>query len=313
MKNRSPWAWIPSLYFAEGLPYVVVMTLSVIMYKRMEVSNTDIALYTSWRYFPWVIKPIWSPFVDLIRTKRWWIYAMQLLIGAGMAGVAFTLPGDLFLRCTLAFFWLMAFSSATHDIAADGFYMLGLDEEQQAFFLGIRNTFYRVAMLTGQGLLVMLAGYLEQTTGRIAFAWSLVFFVLAGSFIGLALYHKYILPKPAVDVSRSNITPATILTEFGKTFVTFFQKKGILPALLFMLTYRLGESQLVKLASPFLLDSREVGGLALSTGEVGFAYGTVGVISLLLGGVLGGMAIAQSGLKKWIWPMAFAISLPNLV
>ena len=313
MKNRSPWAWIPSLYFAEGLPYVVVMTLSVIMYKRMEVSNTDIALYTSWLYFPWVIKPIWSPFVDLIRTKRWWIYAMQLLIGAGMAGVAFTLPGDLFLRCTLAFFWLMAFSSATHDIAADGFYMLGLDEEQQAFFIGIRNTFYRVAMLTGQGLLVMLAGYLEQTTGRIAFAWSLVFFVLAGSFIGLALYHKYILPKPAVDVSRSNITPATILTEFGKTFVTFLQKKGILPALLFMLTYRLGESQLVKLASPFLLDSREVGGLALSTGEVGFAYGTVGVISLLLGGVLGGMAIAQSGLKKWIWPMAFAISLPNLV
>ena len=313
MKNRSPWAWIPSLYFAEGLPYVVVMTLSVIMYKRMEVSNTDIALYTSWLYFPWVIKPIWSPFVDLIRTKRWWIYAMQLLIGAGMAGVAFTLPGDLFLRCTLAFFWLMAFSSATHDIAADGFYMLGLDEEQQAFFIGIRNTFYRVAMLTGQGLLVMLAGYLEQTTGRIAFAWSLVFFVLAGSFIGLALYHKYILPKPAVDVSRSNITPATILMEFGKTFVTFFQKKGILPALLFMLTYRLGESQLVKLASPFLLDSREVGGLALSTGEVGFAYGTVGVISLLLGGVLGGMVIAQSGLKKWIWPMAFAISLPNLV
>ena len=313
MKNRSPWAWIPSLYFAEGLPYVVVMTLSVILYKRMEVSNTDIALYTSWLYFPWVIKPIWSPFVDLIRTKRWWIYAMQLLIGAGMAGVAFTLPGDLFLRCTLAFFWLMAFSSATHDIAADGFYMLGLNEEQQAFFIGIRNTFYRVAMLTGQGLLVMLAGYLEQTTGRISFAWSLVFFILAGSFIGLALWHKYILPKPDSDVSRSNITPATILTEFGKTFVTFLQKKGILPALLFMLTYRLGESQLVKLASPFLLDSREVGGLALSTGEVGFAYGTVGVISLLLGGVLGGMAIAHSGLKRWIWPMAFAISLPNLV
>ena len=313
MKNRTPWAWIPSLYFAEGLPYVVVMTLSVIMYKRMEVSNTDIALYTSWLYFPWVIKPIWSPFVDLIRTKRWWIYAMQLLIGAGMAGVAFTLPGDLFLRCTLAFFWLMAFSSATHDIAADGFYMLGLNEEQQAFFIGIRNTFYRVAMLTGQGLLVMLAGYLEQTTGRISFAWSLVFFILAGSFIGLALWHKYILPKPDSDVSRSNITPATILTEFGKTFVTFLQKKGILPALLFMLTYRLGESQLVKLASPFLLDSREVGGLALSTGEVGFAYGTVGVISLLLGGVLGGMAIAHSGLKRWIWPMAFAISLPNLV
>ena len=165
MEKRNPWAWIPSLYFAEGLPYVVVMTLSVIMYKRLGVSNTDIALFTSWLYFPWVIKPIWSPFVDLIKTKRWWIYSMQLLIGGGMAGVAFVLPGDFFLRFTLAFFWLMAFSSATHDIAADGFYMLGLTEEQQAFFIGIRNTFYRVAMLTGQGLLVMLAGLLRRVPG----------------------------------------------------------------------------------------------------------------------------------------------------
>ena len=165
MEKRNPWAWIPSLYFAEGLPYVVVMTLSVIMYKRLGVSNTDIALFTSWLYFPWVIKPIWSPFVDLIKTKRWWIYSMQLLIGGGMAGVAFVLPGDFFLRFTLAFFWLMAFSSATHDIAADGFYMLGLTEVQQAFFIGIRNTFYRVAMLTGQGLLVMLAGLWRRVPG----------------------------------------------------------------------------------------------------------------------------------------------------
>ena len=283
MEKRSPWAWIPSLYFAEGLPYVVVMTLSVIMYKRLGVSNTDIALFTSWLYFPWVIKPIWSPFVDLIKTKRWWIYSMQLLIGGGMAGVAFVLPGDFFLRFTLA------------------------------FFIGIRNTFYRVAMLTGQGLLVMLAGLLEESTGRISFAWSLVFFVLAGTFIALALWHKYILPRPASDAQRTNITPHTILVEFGNTFVSFFSKKGIIPALLFMLTYRLGESQLVKLASPFLLDGREVGGLALSTGEVGFAYGTVGVISLLLGGVLGGLAISRSGLKTWLWPMALAISLPNLV
>lgn len=313
MKVRNPWTWIPSLYFAEGLPYVAVMTLSVIMYKRLDVSNTDIALYTSWLYFPWVIKPIWSPFVDLIKTKRWWIYAMQLLIGGGMAGIAFMLPGDFFLRATLAFFWLMAFSSATHDIAADGFYMLGLTEEQQAFFIGIRNTFYRVAMLTGQGLLVMLAGVLEKSTGRIPFAWSIIFFIIAGTFIGLALWHKFVLPYPDRDIQRTNVTPHTILKEFGKTFVSFFKKKGIFPAIIFMLTYRLGESQLVKLASPFLLDDKEIGGLGLTTGEVGFAYGTVGVIALLLGGVLGGMAIAKSGLKRWIWPMALAISLPNLV
>lgn len=313
MKKHSPWTWIPSLYFAEGLPYVIVMTLSVIMYKRMEISNTEIALYTSWLYFPWVIKPLWSPFVDLIKTKRWWIYAMQLLIGGGMAGVAFMLPGDFFLQATLAFFWLMAFSSATHDIAADGFYMLGLDEDQQAFFIGIRNTFYRVAMLTGQGLLVMLAGFLEKSTGRIPFAWSIVFFVLAGVMIGLAVWHKYILPKPTTDIQRENITPKTILVEFGRTFATFFSKKGIIPALIFMLTYRLGESQLVKLASPFLLDKPEVGGLGLETAQVGFAYGTVGVISLLLGGILGGIAISKNGLKHWLWPMALAISLPNLV
>ena len=313
MEKRHPWSWVPSLYFAEGLPYVVVMTLSVIMYKRMEVSNAEIALYTSWLYFPWVIKPVWSPFVDLVKTKRWWVVAMQLLIGAGMAGVAFTLPGDFFLRFTLAFFWLMAFSSATHDIAADGFYMLGLSEEQQAFFIGIRNTFYRIAMLTGQGLLVMLAGYLEESTGRIPFAWSLVFFVLAGLFIGLALWHRYVMPSPASDQQRKNVSLAAVLRGFGDTFVSFFRKPGIGVAILFMLTYRLGESQLVKLASPFLLDARDAGGLALSTGQVGFAYGTVGVIALLLGGILGGMAISRHGLKKWLWPMALAISLPNLV
>lgn len=313
MKKHSPWAWIPTLYFAEGLPYVAVMTLSVIMYKRLNISNTDIALFTSWLYFPWVIKPLWSPFVDLIRTKRWWIYTMQWLIGGGMAGVAFMIPGDLFFHSTLAFFWLMAFSSATHDIAADGFYMLGLDEEQQALFIGIRNTFYRVAMITGQGLLVMLAGFLEQSTGRIPFAWSLVFFILAGVFIGLAVWHRRILPHPVADIRRPRISPSLILSEFLQTFISFFRKKGIVPALVFMLTFRLGESQLVKLASPFLLDSRDVGGLGLSTAAVGFAYGTVGVIALLAGGILGGLAISCKGLKYWLWPMTLALSLPNLV
>lgn len=310
---RSPWSWIPTLYFAEGLPYVAVMTLSVIMYKRLDISNADIALYTSWLYFPWVIKPIWSPFVDLLKTKRWWIWAMQLLIGGGMAGIAFLLPGDFFFRGTLAFFWLMAFSSATHDIAADGFYMLGLNEEQQAFFIGIRNTFYRVAMITGQGLLVMLAGWIEIATGHIPLAWSLVFFVLAGIFIGLALWHRYILPKPVSDRQRTDVSWRNIGTAFGKTFVSFFQKKGIVPALLFMLTYRLGESQLVKLASPFLLDGKEAGGLGLSTTQVGFTYGTVGVVALLVGGILGGIAISKGGLRRWIWWMALAISLPNAV
>lgn len=314
MKQRNPWAWIPSLYFAEGLPYVAVMTISVIMYKKLGLSNTDIALYTSWLYFPWVIKPLWSPFVDLIKTKRWWIYSMQLLIGAGMAAIAYTIPMDFFFQSTLAFFWLMAFSSATHDIAADGFYMLGLSEEKQAFFIGIRNTFYRFAMIAGQGLLVMFAGWLETSTGRIPFAWSITFYLLAGLFVGLAVWHTFILPYPAEDKPHTGVNARTILVEFFNTFADFFRKKGIIPALLFMLTYRLGESQIVKMASPFLLDGKALGGLELSTAQVGFIYGTVGVVSLMLGGILGGIVIAKGGgLKRWLWPMAIAISLPNAV
>ncbi|HBG57698.1 AmpG family muropeptide MFS transporter [Proteiniphilum sp. UBA1028] len=308
---RNPWTWIPTLYFAEGLPYVAVMTVSVIMYKRFGLSNTEIALYTSWLYLPWVIKPFWSPFVDILKTKRWWIVSMQLLIGAGLAGVAFTLPSPFYLQASLAFFWLMAFSSATHDIAADGFYMLALDDSQQSFFVGIRSTFYRFASITGQGLLVVLAGFLEKSTGRIPYAWSLTFFILAGLFLAFFVYHRFVLPYPHADTGKSARTPREVVTEFGNTFKSFFTKKGIRLAIAFMLLYRLSEAMLVKMASPFLLDSREVGGLGLSTSEVGITYGTVGVIALTLGGIIGGIVASRQGLKYWLWPMALAITLPH--
>lgn len=309
--TRSPWSWIPTLYFAEGLPYVAVMTVSVIMYKRFGLSNSDIALYTSWLYLPWVIKPFWSPFVDILKTKRWWIVSMQLLIGAGLAGIAFTLPTPFYLQASLAFFWLMAFSSATHDIAADGFYMLALDESQQSFFVGIRSTFYRLAMISGQGLLIILAGFLEKTTGKIPLAWSITFFVMAGLFIAFMVYHRILLPRPSEDGERELHTPQMVLAAFGKTFKSFFTKKDVLLALAFILLYRLAEAMLVKLANPFLLDAREVGGLGLSTQQVGIAYGTVGVIALTLGGIIGGIVASRNGLKHWLWPMALAITLPN--
>ena len=213
-KKLTPWSWIPTLYFAEGIPYVAVMTVSVLMYKRLGLSNTDIALYTSWLNVPWIIKPFWSPFVDLLKTKRWWVVVMQLLIGAGLSGVALTIPTPFFFQATLAVFWLIAFSSATHDIAADGFYMLGLDPHEQAFFVGIRSTFYRIAMISGQGVLVMLAGFLETHTGNIPLAWSISFFVLSGLFIALFLYHKYVLPHPVDDKPSTTVTPSTILKEF---------------------------------------------------------------------------------------------------
>jgi len=505
-KSRSPWFWVPTLYYAEGIPYIVAMTVSVIMYKRLGISNTDIALYTSWLYLPWVIKPLWSPVVDILRTKRFWIVIMQLIIGAGLGGVALTIPLPDFFKYTLAFFWLLAFSSATHDIAADGFYMLGLSQHDQAWFVGVRSTFYRFAMITGQGLLIILAGFIEsnsglpnlditvnakpdyeQTTevhpdslkrvldeselrivtypdksiistenqpksqidslilfannwniqngfvkseqtasdnqtqdekswwqssiseplgnfikntfgeeilqsksdktgnlsfiyfyltqqppadepvvinfgrssgdksisliagdritfnsknwdkpaiaiiqldhklktsstalftaqsGNIPLAWMITFLFMAALFILFFIYHKFMLPYPDSDKSALGDNSKNFVNEFIQTFVLFFKREKIGLILGFLLLYRLAESQIVKLASPFLLDTQEMGGLALTTGEVGFVYGTVGLLFLTFGGLLGGFLAAKHGLKYWLLPMAIAINLPDAV
>lgn len=505
-KNRSPWFWVPSLYYAEGIPYIVVMTVSVIMYKRLGISNTDIALYTSWLYLPWVIKPLWSPVVDILRTKRFWIVTMQLIVGAGLGGVALTIPVPNFFQYTLAFFWLLAFSSATHDIAADGFYMLGLSQHDQAWFVGVRSTFYRFAMITGQGLLIILAGFIEShsglpnvditvsakpdyqqsaimhpdsinkilddselvistfpenstintinqpkaqvdsliqfakswnivngfviseentndkqssdekswwqssisepfgiwlkntfgadnnkavtdkagnisfiyfyltqqpdadepvvinfgrtsgdksislisgqrltidsqnwqhpaiaviqldsklksesyaiftaQSGDIPLAWMITFIFIAALFILFFIYHKFMLPYPDADKSALSDNSKNFIKEFIQTFALFFKKDKIGLILGFLLLYRLAESQIVKLASPFLLDAQEMGGLALTTGEVGFVYGTVGLLFLTFGGLLGGFLAAKHGLKYWLWPMAIAINLPDAV
>ena len=327
--KTSPWSWIPTLYFASGLPYVVVMTVSVIMYKRLGISNTDIALYTSWLYLPWVIKPFWSPLVDILKTKRAWIIAMQLLIGAGLGGVAMTIPGDDFFRVSLAFLWLLAFSSATHDIAADGFYMLGLSKHDQTWFVGIRSTFYRLAMIAGQGLLIMLAGVMEevfQSQGDVtaahngvsidpgtALAWTITFYVMAGMFVLFFAWHRFALPRPDDDKPKLHETYADVLRDFSETFVAFFKKPKIGLILAFLLLFRFSEAQLAKLAAPFLLDNPEVGGLALSTTQVGFAYGTIGVLMLTLGGLLGGFLAAKHGLKRWLLWMVISINLPNAV
>lgn len=500
---RNPWAWVPSLYYAEGIPYVIVMTVAVIMYKRLGISNAEIALYTSWLYLPWVLKPLWSPIVDMFKTKRLWIIIMQLIVGAGLGGVALTIPMPDYFQYTLAFFWLLAFSSATHDIAADGFYMLGLSKHDQAFFVGVRSTFYRFAMITGQGLLIILAGYFESTTGlpsvttkinssseteivqvmqpdsvsispmegslriivvpeelniptssmsktefdslkgfvnswngdngfysvedvqknsgvsaaengglnwferiivdlfgvekeeetkgnitgnagvvyfhlsnkpeagekivvnfgrdtgdksisliegvrftftdqnwnkpayaliqldpklkvassasfearagNVPLSWIITFAILTILFLLFFIYHKFILPYPKTDKPTLAAQDSSAFKEFFTTFALFFKKKHIGIILGFLLLYRLGESQLVKLASPFLLDASEVGGLGLTTGEVGIVYGTVGIIALTLGGLLGGFLAARYGLKYWLWYMVVAINLPNIV
>lgn len=312
----SPWAWIPTLYFAEGIPYVIVMTVALVMFKRLGIDNGDAALYTSWLYLPWVIKPFWSPLVDLVKTKRWWIWAMQLLIGAGLAGVAFTLNVNHQAQATLAFFWLIAFGSATHDIAADGFYMIALTSHEQSLFVGIRSTFYRIATIFGSGLLIAIAGFLESKTGHVPLAWSLTFYVVAGLFILVFLYHKFILPRPTSDrkVSGEHETTARDnIRNFLKTFATFFTKRAAVVSILFMLLYRLPEALLAKVCPLFLLDKTSAGGMGLTTAQLGFAQGTVGVIGLTIGGILGGIAASRGGLRKWLWPMVAAISIPDSV
>jgi len=310
---RNGWIWVPSLYFAEGLPYVMVMTVSVIMYKRFGISNTDIAVYTSLLYLPWVIKPLWSPFIDILKTKRFWITSMQLIISLGLGGLAFSTALPNFFIFTLTIFWLIAFSSATHDIAADGFYLHGLNKHDQVWFVGFRSTFYRLAMIFAQGLLVIFAGHLESSLKDIPLAWMISFAAVGIVFFLLFLYHNFLLPYPASDSASASLDANTVWSEFIKTFIVFFKKDQILVILLFILFYRFAEGQLVKLAAPFLLDSKEAGGLALSTESVGFIYGTIGVIALILGGILGGFLAARNGLKYWIWWMLIAIHLPDLV
>ena len=310
---KNPWSWVPTLYFAEGLPYVIVMTVSVIMYKRLGISNTDIALYTSWLYLPWVIKPLWSPIVDILKTKRLWIIIMQSFIGIAFAGVAFTIPISNFFQYTLAFFWLMAFSSATHDISADGFYMLALSEHDQSFFVGIRSTFYRAAWLAGNGLLVILAGYFENSLGNIAKAWTICFFILTGLFVFFAIYHTLIFPYPLRDKSAISEDNKSFLVNYFRAFFEFFKKDKIPIVLLYILIYRLGEAQLAKIAPLFLLDHKSAGGVGLSTEQVGFIYGTIGVIFLVIGGILGGIVSSKKGLKFWIWWMVAAINIPDVV
>lgn len=505
---RNPWAWVSSLYLAEGMPYVVVMTVAVILYKGLGISNTDIALYTSWLYLPWVIKPLWSPIVDILKTRRQWIWVAQLIIGGGFAGVALTIPTTHFFQYTLAFFWLLAFSSATQDIAIDGFYLLATTEKEQAFFVGIRSTFYRIAMVFGQGLLVIFAGFVQDHTGlpkvnlhvaakagapivqsiapesfpsspldgelrvlsspetveispaprtkaeakallalarsnnvrygfaqadqpiatsadgssslwkhliaglesslrahfgqaakaktsaagnlgfvtlhlskppgrdivvtlgskvgfglgggddksfsvaegtRLVFndgnwnqpalaviqldpklttaaastmeirsgnlplAWSVTFVLLGLMFLFFGIYHRFLLPYPVTDRPGVTNTLPQFVTEFVRTFASFFKKEKIGVLLLFLLLYRFAEAQLVKMVAPFLLDVREVGGLGLTTGQLGFAYGTVGIAALTCGGLLGGMVAARNGLKFWLWPMVLAIHLPDAV
>lgn len=330
MKNKSfvnPWLWVPTLYFAEGIPYFLVNNISVMMFTKMGVPNGQMALFTSLLYLPWAIKPFWSPFVDILKTKRWWIITMQLLMTAAFILLTLTIPHpsaeliasqstpiSLF-TVMLIIFIITAFASATHDIAADGFYMLALDTHNQAKYVGIKSVFYRLSSIFGQGVLLVIAGALETKTGNIPLAWQLTLLITSIIFACVSLWHIFFLPKPDSDHSSlegRKVDGKTIFKEFGRTFVTYFKKPGILLAMVFMLLYRLPEAFLIKMINPFLVAARDQGGLNLATETVGIVYGTIGVAFLMLGGILGGLYASKVGLKRSLWLMAGCMTLPCL-
>jgi PAT family beta-lactamase induction signal transducer AmpG len=309
--SRNPWSFLPTLYFAEGLPYVLINTVSVILYKRLGIHNADIAFWTSWLYLPWVIKMFWGPFVDVYATKRKWILATQTAMGLCMFLIAFSLRLEGFFYLSLAAFFAGAFVSATYDIAADGFYMLALPEREQALFVGLRAGFYRLAMIFGTGFLVYVAGMLETSSGNIFQSWSIVMALSGVIFAVAAVYHQLLLPFPASDGHRIK-DGKNNESSFGEVIRAYFKKDKIGVVLSFILTYRLGEAMLLKLVSPFLLDQPGVGGLGLTTKEVGLVYGTIGVACLVGGGILGGWLIARFGFKRSVWPMVVIMHIPDL-
>ncbi|MBO4671099.1 MAG: MFS transporter [Bacteroidales bacterium] len=311
--SKTPWLWVPTLYFVEGIPYFIVNTISLIMFKDMGMDNGTLALLTSLISLPWVVKPLWSPFVDIFRSKRWWILTMQVLMLAAIGLIAASVRLTTF-TLTLILFIVAAFASATHDIAADGFYMLALDKRQQSAFVGIRSTFYRIASVFGQGVLVVMAGVLEKRLDNVPAAWSVTMIVSAVILALMALYHALILPRPADDRNAGEVrTAGDVAREFGEAFASFFRKKGIWLAIAFMLLYRLPEAFSVKMLFPFFRDPVDAGGLGFTTDMYGVVFGTFGVIALLAGGILGGLAAARLGLRKCLWPMALSLALPCAV
>lgn len=307
--DNKPWYWIPVLNFASGLPYAIIISVSVIMYKNLGISNEDIGLYTSWLYLPWVIKPLWSPFIELYSTKRKWFLSMQLLISIAFLIVGITIPTNQFFMISLAVFWVAAFASASNDVASDGFYLLALTKDQQSFFLGIRSTFYRLSMLTGNGLIVIIGGYLEQQYGDNQKAWSYTMIFVGLLMTLITIYNFFATPKTETNQNKLNENTQS-KANFFSVFASFFQKKQIGVVLAFILLFRLGESQLLKMLTPFLIDNVKVGGLGLTTQDVGVIYGTFGVLALTIGGILGGIAISKQGLGKWMLPMILAMHLP---
>ena len=326
-KKRSPALWVSVIYFAEGFPYTIVNLMSIIFLKDLGASNELIGL-TSFLYIPWVLKGLWGPVVDIYSTKRKWILFTELFCTLLFLLLALGALGPQAIVISIAVFALIAFVSATHDTAIDGFYLDALDKDQQAFFVGVRSTAYKLAWLAGNGGLVFLAGFLANERvintnsdgtkifgdfqfsifGRAfsfqapAFGWAVAFAIAAFLFLLIYLFQLWYLPHPAPFSRGRDRNGAE--ADFFEAFKSYFTQRRIGWIVFYVLLFRLGDAFMLKMAPPFLMDNSSKGGLTLSTAQMGILYGTVGVVFLLAGGVLGGFVIAKQGLKKWMWPTA---------
>jgi Arabinose efflux permease len=309
MKNA--WAFVPSLYFAEGLPYIIINSLAVMVYSSLNVKNDIVAFWTSCLYLPWILKMFWAPIVDSKSTKRKWILMMQVLLAVVFLFIALSFSMPNYLVYSLAGFFAGAFISATHDIAIDGYYMLALNEKGQSFFVGIRTLFYRLAMIYGSGIIAIFAGTIKEQTGDIFLSWKIAFMTIGALFLLFYLWHSFISPKPAND--KPVKTDNRSHSDFDESFKSYFTQKNIIAILAFILLYRLGEASLEKITTPFLMNPIDEGALGISLKVVGVIKGTYAMIALIIGNILGGFLLAKYGFKKCIWPFALALTLPNIV
>src|SRR5215469_13652915 len=307
--SSHPARWVPTLYFAEGVPFFAVSLIAGILYKRLGLANDAIALYTSWLLLPWSLKPLWSPLLEMFKTRRFFVVVLQLAAGISLALVALCLPLAGYFRYTLALFVVVAICSSTHDIAADGLYIASLSSKEQAAYAGWQGAFYNIARFVSQGGLLILAGYLEYRMPVVR-AWMVIFALVGATLVLLSLFHARVLPQGGAE--RHSRTLREVFATFWDVVVDFCRKPNIWFLLLFVFLFRTGEGQVVKVGPLFLKAARSEGGIGLTTAQFGAIYGTFGTAAFIVGSVLGGYFAAWLGLKRALLPLILVMNVPML-
>lgn len=320
--KRSPIAWVPTAYFAMGMPFVIVNMVAVLMYKDLGIDETTITFWTGLILLPWSLKPFWSPVMELYKTKKFYVVLTQMLSGVCFGLIALGLHLPSFFAITVALFAVVAFSGATHDIALDGLYMHELDKDTQARYIGWQGAFYNLAKLFATGGLVYLAGkfieYFEKTKGLEKHVanqqgWTYIMAIFAIILIALSVYHFFILPKGGGKENAEKKTFADTMSELLEVLIDFFKKKHIVYYIFFIVLYRFAEGFVVKMVPLFLKEEVAKGGLGLSNETIGLLYGTCGSLAFLIGSILAGYYISHFGLKKTLFSLCCIFNIPFVV